>query len=375
MTKSNILFIGMDVHKESIEIAIADDGPQGEVRRYGRIGGSIDALKKTVRKLVSTGKSLHFCYEAGPCGYELYRYLTDAGHICIVVAPSLIPKKPGDKVKTDKRDAIQLVRLFRAGELTPVYVPDREDEAMRDLSRAREDAMIIQKSARQRLKSFLLRHNIRYQGRANWGEKHLRWLADEVRLPIPAQQVVFQEYVNTVTEAAYRMERLVAEIHHFVTTWRLYPVVQALMAMRGVRMIVAVTVIAELGDLTRFENPQQLMSYLGLTPCEYSSGERQRRGAITKTGNHHARRILIEAAWSYRFSPKVSPQIQQRQQNLPLPVRDIAWKAQLRLTKRYKMMIQRGKVPNIVVVAIARELAGFMWAIAQAVPLSDESTD
>ncbi len=279
MTKSNILFIGMDVHKESIEIAIADDGPQGEVRRYGRIGGSIDALKKTLRKLESTGKSLHFCYEAGPCGYELYRYLIDAGHVCIVVAPSLIPKKPGDKVKTDKRDAVQLVRLFRAGELTPVYVPNREDEAMRDLSRAREDAMIIQKSARQRLKSFLLRHNIRYQGRANWGEKHLRWLADEVRLPIPAQQVVFQEYVNTVTEAAYRMERLVAEIHHFVRTWRLYPVVQALMAMRGVRMIVAVTVIAELGDLTRFENPQQLMSYLGLTPCEYSSGEWQ-RGAV-----------------------------------------------------------------------------------------------
>jgi transposase len=375
MTKSNILFIGMDVHKESIEIAIADDGPAGEVRRYGRIGGSMDALKKTLRKLESTGKSLHFCYEAGPCGYELFRYLTHADHVCIVVAPSLIPKKPGDKVKTDKRDAIQLVRLFRAGELTPVYVPDREDEAMRDLSRAREDAMIIQKAARQRLKSFLLRHNIRYQGRANWGEKHLRWLANEVRLPIPVQQVVFQEYVNTVTEAAYRMERLVAEIHHCVKTWRLYPVVQALMAMRGVRMIVAVTVMAELGDLTRFENPKQLMSYLGLTPCEYSSGERQRRGGITKTGNHHARRILIEAAWSYRFSPKVSPEIQKRQQNLPLSIRDIAWKAQLRLTRRYKMMTQRGKLPNIVVVAIARELAGFMWAIAQAEPLSNESTD
>jgi len=206
-----------------------------------------------------------------------------------------------------------------------------------------------------------------------WSEKHLRWLADEVRLPTPAQQVVFQEYVNTVTEAACRMERLVAEIHHHVKTWRLYPVVQALMTMRGVRMIVAVTVIAELGDLTRFENPKQLMSYLGLTPCEYSSGERQRRGAITKTGNHHARRILIEAAWSYRFSPKVSPEIQKRQELQPLPIRDIAWKAQLRLTKRYKMMIQRGKVPNVVVVAVARELAGFMWAIAQAVPISNPS--
>ncbi len=187
MTKSNILFIGMDVHKESIEIAIADDGASGEVRRFGRIGGTLDSLTKALRKLVSGNKTLHFCYEAGPCGYELYRHLTNAGHVCIVVAPSLIPRKPGDKVKTDKRDAVQLVRLFRAGELTPVYVPSREDEAIRDLSRAREDAMIIQKSARQRLKSFLLRHDVRYQGRANWGEKHLRWLADEVRLPIPAQ--------------------------------------------------------------------------------------------------------------------------------------------------------------------------------------------
>lgn len=375
MTKSNILFVGMDVHKESIEIALAEDGNDGEVRRYGKIGGTFDAVSKALRKLVSQGKTLHFCYEAGPCGYELYRYLSGEGHVCVVVAPSLIPKKPGDKVKTDKRDAVQLARLFRAGELTAVYVPCREDEAMRDLSRAREDAMLVQKSARQRLKSFLLRHNIRYQGKANWQEKHLRWLADEVRLPDAAQQVVFQEYVNTVTEAAHRMERLVREIHHHVNQWRLYPVVQALMAMRGVQMVVAVTVIAELGDLTRFENPKQLMNYLGLTPSEYSTGERQRRGAITKTGNRHARRILIEAAWAYRFQPKVSPQIQQRQETLPLPIRDIAWQAQLRLTKRYRSMIHRGKPHNVVVVSIARELAGFMWAIAHQVPLtSPQST-
>lgn len=289
------------------------------------------------------------------------------------MAPSLIPKKPGDKVKTDKRVAVQLARQFRAGELTAVYVPAREDEAIRDLSRAREDAMLVQKSARQRLKSFLLRHNIRYQGRANRKEKHLRWLADEMRLPDPAQQVVFQEYVNTVTDAAHRMARLVGEIHHYVEGWRLYPVVKALMALRGVQMIVAVTVIAELGDLTRFENPKQLMNYLGLTPCEYSSGERQRRGAITKTGNRHARRILIEAAWFYRYLPKVSPEIQKRQEDLPLPIRDIAWKAQLRLTKRYRIMSQRGKSPNVTVVAIARELAGFMWAIAKAAPLSKAS--
>lgn len=367
MSKSNILFIGMDVHKESIEIALAEGDADGEVRRYGKIGGTFDVFRKTLRKLVSLGKELHFCYEAGPCGYELYRLLVHEGHHCIVVAPSLIPKKPGDKVKTDKRDAMQLARLFRAGELTPVYVPDREDEAIRDLARAREDAMLAQKSARQRLKSFLLRHNIRYQGKTCWTEKHLRWLADEVRLPEAAQQTVFQEYVNTVTEAAQRMARLEKEIQFHVKQWRLAPVVAALMAMRGVQLVVAVTIVAELGDLSRFDTPKQLMSYLGLTPSEYSSGERQRRGGITKTGNHHARRILIEAAWAYRFVPKVSPQIQQRQETLPKAVRDIAWQAQLRLTKRYRTLSQRGKPHNVVVVSVARELVGFMWAIANQV--------
>ena len=372
MTLSNILFVGMDVHKESIEIAMADAGSNTEVRRYGKIGGTQDALRKALRKLVSSGKTLHFCYEAGPCGYEIYRYLVSQGHLCIVVAPSMIPKQPGNKVKTDKRDAAQLARLFRAGELTPVYVPSREDEAIRDLSRAREDAMLNLKAARQRLKSFLLRHDIRYVGKTSWKEKHLRWLADEVRLPNPAQQIVFQEYVNATTEAKQRLDRLVKELEYFVPLWRLYPAVQALMAMRGVKMIVAVTVIAELGDLSRFSHPNQLMSFLGLTPCEYSSGERKRRGGITKTGNQHARRILIEAAWAYRYLPKVSPEIQARQEKLPVPIRDIAWKAQLRLTKRYKSMQFRGKPKNVTIVAIARELAGFMWAIGREVNLPNE---
>ena len=261
MTNSNILFIGLDVHKESIEVAIAEDGLSGEVRHLGKISGSLTAVDKLIRKLASKGKTLHFCYEAGPCGYELQRHLTAKGHICVVVAPSLIPKKPGDKVKTDKRDALMLARLFRAGELTAVYVPKREDEAIRDLSRAREDAMIIQKSARQRLKSFLLRHNIRYVGTSNWSEKHLRWLADEVRLPNPAQQVVFQEYVNTITEAAARLTRLLKEIEHYVNRWRMAPVVEALMALRGVQMIVAVTMVSELGDITRFKSPTQLIPW------------------------------------------------------------------------------------------------------------------
>ena len=367
MTQSNILFIGLDVHKESIEVAFAEDGLAGEVRHYGKVGGSFSALDKVVRKLVSRDKSLHFCYEAGPCGYELYRHLTSQGHLCVVIAPSLIPKKPGDKVKTDKRDAIQLARLFRAGDLTAVYVPRREDEAIRDLSRAREDSMLTQKAARQRLKSFLLRHNIRYTGTANWSEKHLRWLADEVRCPSPAQQIVFQEYVNTVTEAQQRLQRINEQIDYFVKDWRLYPVVQALMSMRGVKIIVAVTVVSELGDLSRFDNPKQLMSFLGLTPSEYSSGQRQSRGRITKTGNGHVRRILIEAAWCYRYPAKVSPEIQKRQEKIPLPIRDIAWRAQLRLTQRYQHMQKKGKPHNVTVIALARELAGFMWAIAKEV--------
>ncbi len=372
MTDSNILFIGLDVHKESIEVAIAEDGLAGEVRHYGKIGGCLADIDKLLRKLASKDKTLHFCYEAGPCGYELHRHLTDKGHICIVVAPSLIPKKPGDKVKTDKRDSLMLARLFRAGELTKVYVPERDDEAIRDLSRAREDAMIIQKCARQRLKSFLLRHNIRYSGTSNWSEKHLRWLAKDIVLTNPVQKIVLQEYINTVTESAARLKRLVDEINHHVKLWRMYPVVEALMAMRGVRMVVAVTVVAELGDITRFKSPSQLMSYLGLTPSEYSSGQRQKRGGITKTGNHHARRILIEAAWAYRFHAKVSTEMQKRQENLPLPIRDIAWKAQLRLCQRYRTMADNGKIKNVIVVAIARELAGFMWDIANHVPITEK---
>lgn len=366
MTSSNILFIGMDVHKESIEIAIAE-GANQEVRRYGKIGGTHDAMRKTLRKLVSQGKSLHFCYEAGPCGYELYRYLVSEGHDCWVVAPSMIPKKPGDKVKTDKRDAVQLARLFRAGELTPVYVPDREDEAIRDISRAREDTMLVQKSARQRLKSFLLRHDIRYQGKTSWTEAHLRWLADEVRCPSPVQQIVFQEYVNAVTESQHRLQRLDQQIELFVKQWRLYPAVVALMSMRGVQMIVAVTMVSELGDISRFENPKQLMSFLGLTPSEHSSGPRIKRGGITKTGNGHVRRILIEAAWCYRYPAKVSREMQRRQAKVPLAIREIAWRAQLRLTQRYQHLQRKGKPHNVTVVALARELAGFMWAIAKEV--------
>ena len=362
MTQSNILFVGLDVHKDSIEIALAEDGIGGDVRRFGRIAGTRDAFKKTLRKLVSKNQSLHFCYEAGPTGYELYRYIISQGHVCTVVAPSLIPKKAGDKVKTDQRDAISLARLYRAGELTSVYVPNPEDEAVRDLTRARLDAVELRTRAKQRLKSFLLRHDIRCPHSENWNEAHLRWLA-EVRLPHVASQITYQEYLNTMTQAVHREQRIMKEIEKFIKEWRLYPAVKALMALRGVRMVAASGIIAELGDLSRFKHPKHLMSFLGLTPSEHSSGERTKRGAITKTGNIYARKMLVESAWSYRFNPKVSKDIQKRQEDIPLPIRDIAWKAQLRLTHRYKHLSKTKSSNNIVVVAIARELAAFIWAI------------
>lgn len=372
MTQSNILFVGLDVHKHSIEIALAEDGIGGEVRRFGCIPGTRDAFKKALRKLVSRGHHLHFCYEAGPTGYELYRYIVSEGHICTVVAPSLIPKRAGDKVKTDQRDAMSLARLYRAGELTAVYVPSSEDEAIRDLTRARLDAVELRTRAKQRLKSFLLRHDIRCPHSENWNEAHLRWLA-EVKLPHAASQVTYQEYLNTMTEAVHREKRLLAEIEKYVRDWRLYPAVRALMALRGVRLVAASGIIAELGDLSRFEHPKQLMSFLGLTPSEHSSGERTKRGAITKTGNIYARKMLVESAWSYRFAPKVSKEIQKRQEDVPLHIRDIAWKAQLRLTHRYKHLSKIKSSKNIVVVALARELAGFIWSIFKVLDIEQVS--
>jgi transposase len=323
-------------------------------------------LDKLVRRLQAKARHLVFAYEAGPCGYGLYRYLTGKGLTCLVVAPSLIPKKPGDRVKTDRRDATQLARLLRAGELTSVYVPTVEDEAIRDLSRAREDAVQDLKAAKFRLKSFLLRHQIRYTGKANWNDAHLRYLA-KVVCPTPAQQIVFQEYLRAVSEHHERLTRLEHQLADQLGPWSMQPVVAALQTLRGVQWTVAVTTVAELGDLTRFDQPRQLMAYLGLTPSEYSTGEQRRQGGITKTGNRHARRVLIEAAWAYRYPAKISPSIRQRQEGIAQPIQDIAWKAQVRLCKRYRRMVAHGKHPNVAVTAVARELAAFMWAIAQQV--------
>lgn len=367
MSKS-IRFIGMDVHKNSISIAIAEEGRKGEVRNYGTIDNNMTALEKVIRKLLSDNGELLFVYEAGPCGYEIYRYLTGNGFHCEVVAPSLIPKKSGDRIKTDHRDSQMLARLYRAGELTPVYVPHIEDEAIRDLTRAREDARDCQRKAKQRLNAFLLRHGFNYSGQSKWSRAHFLWISD-IKMEHPAQQITLQEYIDSLHECSQRVKRLTQQIQLLLPSWRLFPVAKALQALRGVSLIVAATTMAELGDLRRFKNPRSVMAYLGLVPSEHSSGETTRRGSITKTGNNHVRRLLVEAAWSYRHPARISRHLLKRQQGLPLRVREISWKAQLRLCSRYRQMFAGNKTKQLIVTAIARELSAFMWAIAGEVPV------
>ena len=371
MTKHNILFIGLDTHKEFVEIAYIEDNRGAQPIHFGRISSAKTAIKKLIRQFESKYPSatLHFVYEAGPCGYWIYRLITSLGHCCYVVAPSLIPKKPGERVKTDKRDALKLAKLLKSEDLTPIYVPEPEDEAIRDLSRAREVAMKDLKDAKYQLKALLLRNNINYAGTANWSLKHLRWLTELV-LPHPAQQIVLQEFIQTISERLARLERLDNELSHHVYQWRYYPVVKAIQAMRGVRLLVATGVVAELGDLTRFDHPRKLMSYLGLVPSEHSSGGKRHIGAITKCGNGRARRLLVEGAHSYRHAANISTELQKRQESLPKQIVDIAWKAQLRLCKRYKKLINKGKHYNLVVTAIAREMIAYIWAIAKHIVLS-----
>jgi len=265
MTKNSIVFIGMDTHKEFIEIGTVEDGFQGKATQHGRIATAKSSIKKLIRQFESKfpNATLHFVYEAGPCGYWIYRLITSLGHPCYVVAPSLIPKKPGDKVKTDKRDALKLAYAVKNCDVSPIYVPEPEDEAVRDLSRIREIAMRDLNDARRQLKALLLRNDINYPGTANWSAKHLRWLAELV-LPHPAQHIVLQESLNTINERVARLERLDNQLAHHIMHWRYFPVVKAVQAMRGVALLVAAGMVAELGDLTRFEHPRQLMSFLGL---------------------------------------------------------------------------------------------------------------
>jgi transposase len=370
-----ITYVGLDVHKESIVVAVAEGGLRGEVREYGRIANTASALDRLLRKLGGDGVTLRFCYEAGPCGYGIQRRLSAQGHECAVVAPSLIPKRAGDRVKTDRRDAASLAKLHRAGELTAVWVPDARHEAMRDLVRARLDAVHSLRRARQQLSGFLLRQGCHY-GRPAWTKLHRPhgtspW-ADGSRLAglrfdQAVHHLVLEDYIAAVEAGEARRDRLTAQIEAMLPDWALAPVVAALQTMRGMALVNAATLIAELGDLTRFANPRQLMAYLGLVPCEHSSGASVKRGGITKAGNGAARRLLIEAAWSYRFPARLSRELLLRQENQPKPIRDIAWKGQVRLCARYRRLARAGKPANVVTTAIARELSGFVWAVARQV--------
>lgn len=362
------VYVGLDVHKNTIAVAIAVAG-RGEPHYRGEIANTPTAIKRLMHKLSPDGEVLGVCYEAGPCGYGIHRQITQMGHDCIVVAPGLIPRKATDRVKTDRRDALSLARLHRAGELTSVWIPDQDQEAMRDLTRAREDLKAIERTARQRLGAFLLRHGHVYTGKSRWTQAHFRWL-ERITMATPVQQIVLQEYIDTVIAAQCRVAALAEQMRAALGTWSLRPVVEALMALRGVSLITAMTVLAELGDITRFDSPSQLMAYLGLVPSEYSSGGSRNQGGITKTGNGHVRRVLVEAAWAYRFPPRKSPTIQRRAEQTPAEVQAIAWKAQKRLCGRYRHLIGAGKNKNQTTTAVARELAGFIWAIACEVPVA-----
>jgi transposase len=361
-----ITYVGLDVHKDGIVVAVAEGGLRGEVREYGRIANTATGLDRLVRRLGGEGTRLRFCYEAGPCGYGIHRHLSAQGQECVVVAPSLIPKRAGDRVKTDRRDAASLARLHRAGELTAVWVPDPAHEALRDLVRARLDAVRALRRARQQLSGFLLRQGCHY-GRPAWTKLHRRWLAG-LKFEQAVHHVVLEDYIQAVEAARERRDRLTAQIEAMLPDWALAPVVAALQTMRGMALVNAATLIAELGDLSRFANPRQLMAYLGLVPSEHSSGASVKRGGLTKAGNSAARRLLIEAAWCYRFPARVSRELRLRQEAQPRPIREIAWKAQLRLCARYRKLARSGKPANVVTAAIARELAGFIWAIARRVP-------
>jgi len=358
-----ITYVGLDVHKATISVALAESGRGGEIRQIGVFENRPEVLAKLTARLAKGGRLLSFCYEAGPCGYGLHRLLTGLGHDCVVVAPSLIPIKAGDRVKTDRRDALMLAKLHRAGELTAIWIPDAAHEAMRDLVRARATAGRVLSKARQHLQGFLLRHERIYRGGRAWTLAYRRWLTT-VRFAHPAQQIVLQDYIHAVQDAEARLDRLMRQIEELLPSWSMAPVVTALQAMRGVALVVAATVVAEVGDFRRFANARQLMAYLGLVPSEHSSGATIRRGGITKAGNALARRVLIEGAWTYRMQARVSRKLHDRNEKLPPAVRDIAWKAQLRLCARYRRLAAVGKPKVVVTTAIAREMVGFIWAIA-----------
>jgi transposase len=364
MRRDSEAFIGIDTAKARNAVAIAEGGRHGEIRYLGEFDNTPEAVSKLVRRLAERHGTLNFCYEAGPTGYGLHRQILSLKHNCIVVAPSLIPRRSGDRVKTNRRDAESLARLLRAGELTSVWVPDETHEAVRDLVRTR--AMVVEdyRRKRQHLSAFLLRLGRTYAGTASWKGRHLRWL-DEQSFKHPAQRLAFQEMLNAIRAAADRIDRLDDALAEIVPSWTMAPVVAALQALRGIAFLTATILVAEVGDLRRFDHPRQLMAFVGLVPSEHSTGETRHRGGITKAGNMHARKALIEAAWTYRHAAGIGEKQQRRQVDLPQVVRDIAWKAQARLCARYRRLLAKGKKATVVAVAIAREIAAFLWDIAR----------
>lgn len=358
-----VKFVGLDVHAETIAVAVAEQG--GEVRSLGVIPNREESVRKLVRKLGPV-ELLRFCYEAGPTGYALYWQLTRMGAKCEVVAPSLVPVKAGDRVKTDRRDALKLARNYRAGELTPVWVPDAAHEALRDLVRAREAAKKDQLRARHRLNKFLLRQGRRPpMGVKPWTMKYLEWVKREVHFEQLAQEATLLDYLHEVEHGAARIARLDGAIEEAVKSAppQMRAVIEALQALRGIAHVSAVTIVAELGKMSRFARAKQLMGYGGIVASEDSSGERTRRGQITKTGNAHLRRVVVEAAWAYRHRPAMGRTLRERQEKVSEEVKEIAWKAQQRLHQRYRKLLAKGKNKGVVVTAIGRELLGFIWAI------------
>jgi transposase len=365
MGENSVAYVALDTSKLSNAVAIAEAGRDGEVRYLGEIANTPPATAKLVRKLSAKHAELTFCYEAGPTGYGLYRQIKRLGHECVVVAPSLIPQKPGDRVKTNRRDALSLARQLRAGDLTPVWVPDARHEAIRDLTRAREAAVEDRRAKRQQVSSLLLRLGRSYPGKTSWGKAHMGWLASQ-QLDHLEQRIALEELLLAVRQAGDRIRRLEQAIGEAVPNWSLAPLVTALMALRGIDFVAATGLLAEIGDLTRFRSPRELMAYLGLVPSENSTGERVRRGSITKAGNRRARRMLVESAWSYRHPPRVGKDKLAKIEAAPPAVRDIAWKAQSRLSARYRALCRAGKQDVVAITAVARELAAFVWAVARA---------